>query len=292
MEKQKYMKASDVALRFGVTRQTIRNWVKKRLLHAITLDGAQYVTMESIEKIDGCFVDLSLLEGTIEHYKKSLEVVEKRYKESVSELRDCCNGNQAIKNSRQTLAKFLPVFYNIIQPDIIANDRGFQILSMLFDGKDIKEISEKFNLTTARIQQIIDAELCKLHKNTQTYQMLKEQNDKLLNENKAMKINARSFESLKLETKEVKKSKPNILTRKINSFDFLSVRALNSCYYNGIETISDLVALHKTDVLKWRTVGKKTLVELDGLVKHCGLEWGKHYLVTEDGKVIEAITTT
>lgn len=292
MEKQKYIKASEVAEMFGVTRQTIRNWVKKKLLHAITLDGAQYVTMKSIENIEGQAVDLSVLEEAVKYYKQRLETLEERYKSSIRDLQACCDGNQAIKQNRQTIVKFLPIFYDIIQPDLSVSSRGGKILTMLLGGSDIKTISETFNLTTVRISQIIEAELCMLHKNTQTYQMLKEQNDKLLSENKALKNNARSYEALKLEVKEVKKSKPNILARKIVSFDILSVRALNSCYYNGVETIADLVALHKTDVLKWRSVGKKTLAELDGLVKHCGLEWGKHYLVTEDGKVIEAITTT
>ena len=175
MEKQKYMKASDVARRFGVARQTIRNWVKKKLLQAITLDGTQYVTMKSIENIEGQAVDLSVLEEAVKCYKQRLETLEELYKSSIRDLQACCDGNQAIKQNRQTIVKFLPIFYDIIQPDLSVSSRGGKILTMLLGGSDIKTISETFNLTTARIQQIIEAELCRLHKNTQTYQMLKEQ---------------------------------------------------------------------------------------------------------------------
>ena len=55
----------------------------------------------------------------------------------------------------------------------------------------------------------------------------------------------------------------------------LSVRTLNICHANGIETLGDLVKLHKTDWLKYRNGGKKSLIELDDLLAANGLEWAK-----------------
>ena len=55
----------------------------------------------------------------------------------------------------------------------------------------------------------------------------------------------------------------------------LSVRTLNICHANGIETLGDLTKLHKTDWLKYRNGGKKSLIELDDLLAANGLEWEK-----------------
>ena len=54
----------------------------------------------------------------------------------------------------------------------------------------------------------------------------------------------------------------------------LSVRALNCLKSAELETMGDLVAIHKSDLLKFRNFGKKSLAELEDLVKSRGLEFG------------------
>jgi len=54
----------------------------------------------------------------------------------------------------------------------------------------------------------------------------------------------------------------------------LSVRALNCLKSADIETMGDLVAIHKSDLLKLRNFGRKSLTELEELVKSRGLEFG------------------
>ncbi|MDR0969137.1 MAG: DNA-directed RNA polymerase subunit alpha [Lentimicrobiaceae bacterium] len=54
----------------------------------------------------------------------------------------------------------------------------------------------------------------------------------------------------------------------------LSVRALNCLKASDIETLGDLVAYNKNDLLKFRNFGKKSLTELEDLVKSKGLEFG------------------
>ena len=55
---------------------------------------------------------------------------------------------------------------------------------------------------------------------------------------------------------------------------YLSVRALNCLKSAELETLGDLVAIHKADLLKFRNFGKKSLSELEDLVKSKGLEFG------------------
>jgi hypothetical protein len=60
---------------------------------------------------------------------------------------------------------------------------------------------------------------------------------------------------------------------KLVDFD-LSVRTLNILHAGGIDTIGELVKLYKTDVLKLRNAGRKTLTELDDFLTAHNLTWG------------------
>ncbi|MCQ2280846.1 MAG: DNA-directed RNA polymerase subunit alpha [Bacteroidales bacterium] len=64
-----------------------------------------------------------------------------------------------------------------------------------------------------------------------------------------------------------------LLKTKLVDMD-LSVRALNCLQSAQLETLGDVVAIHKGDLLKFRNFGKKSLSELEDLVKNKGLEFG------------------
>jgi DNA-directed RNA polymerase subunit alpha len=54
----------------------------------------------------------------------------------------------------------------------------------------------------------------------------------------------------------------------------LSVRALNCLKAADVDTLGELVAYNKSDLLKFRNFGKKSLTELDELVENKGLSFG------------------
>lgn len=54
----------------------------------------------------------------------------------------------------------------------------------------------------------------------------------------------------------------------------LSVRALNCLKSAEVETLGDLVVFNKTDLLKFRNFGKKSLSELEELLANLGLSFG------------------
>lgn len=54
----------------------------------------------------------------------------------------------------------------------------------------------------------------------------------------------------------------------------LSVRALNCLKAADVETLGELVSYNKNDLLKFRNFGKKSLTELEELVKSKNLEFG------------------
>lgn len=64
-----------------------------------------------------------------------------------------------------------------------------------------------------------------------------------------------------------------LLKTKLVDLD-LSVRALNCLKAADVDTLGDLVAYNKNDLLKFRNFGKKSLTELEELVKSKNLEFG------------------
>ena len=64
-----------------------------------------------------------------------------------------------------------------------------------------------------------------------------------------------------------------LLKTKLVDLD-LSVRALNCLKAAEVETLGELVAFNKQDLLKFHNFGKKSLTELDELVRSRGLEFG------------------
>lgn len=64
-----------------------------------------------------------------------------------------------------------------------------------------------------------------------------------------------------------------LLKSKLTDMD-LSVRALNCLKSAEVETLGELVVFNKTDLLKFRNFGKKSLTELDELLANLGLSFG------------------
>lgn len=64
-----------------------------------------------------------------------------------------------------------------------------------------------------------------------------------------------------------------LLKTKLVDMD-LSVRALNCLKSAEVETLSELVVFNKTDLLKFRNFGKKSLFELEDLLANLGLSFG------------------
>ncbi len=90
------------------------------------------------------------------------------------------------------------------------------------------------------------------------------------------------MEPMPIPTTEEEKEDPSeqlspemkaLLSQKVEEFD-LSVRTLNLLKANGIDTILDLCRMKKTDCLKFRNGGKKSLIELDDFLTAHNLTWG------------------
>jgi len=91
-----------------------------------------------------------------------------------------------------------------------------------------------------------------------------------------------SDERITLEADEIAKSETydeeslhmrQLLKTKLVDMD-LSVRALNCLKAAEVDTLGDLVSFNKSDLMKFRNFGKKSLTELEELVHNKGLNFG------------------
>jgi DNA-directed RNA polymerase subunit alpha len=91
-----------------------------------------------------------------------------------------------------------------------------------------------------------------------------------------------SDERITLETDEIAQTETydeeslhmrQLLKTKLIDMD-LSVRALNCLKAAEVDTLGDLVSYHKTDLMKFRNFGKKSLTELSELVDNKNLTFG------------------
>ncbi len=138
-----------------------------------------------------------------------------------------------------------------------------------------------FHVENYRVEQKTDYE--KLVMNIQT--------DGSINPKDALKEAAKilihhfmlfSDEKITLDTEEKSASEEfdetslhmrQLLKTKLVDLD-LSVRALNCLKAADVETLADLVVLNKHDLLKFRNFGKKSLTELEDLIKSKNLTFG------------------
>lgn len=139
----------------------------------------------------------------------------------------------------------------------------------------------KFNIEDYRVEQKTDYEKLVMEVTT----------DGSINPKDALKEAAKilihhfmlfSDEKITLDTEEKASSEEfdetslhmrQLLKTKLVDMD-LSVRALNCLKAADVETLADLVQFNKNDLLKFRNFGKKSLAELEELVKSKNLHFG------------------
>lgn len=84
-----------------------------------------------------------------------------------------------------------------------------------------------------------------------------------------------SAKELREEYEKLAGSKDSpVLSKRIEDCN-LSVKVMNVCRHNGIETLGDLTKMTKTDFYKFNNVGMFSLGEVDDLLKEHGLTWAK-----------------
>lgn len=293
----------------GMSRQTLTNWLDSGLLPGMRTSRSIWISSEAIERLSQTTVNTVSLREEVEKLDEQFksqkaELEEKtaamnaRIREMNGALEDC--NVQAVR--RDVVDRMLKIFGERL------NCREKFIMERLMKGENVQDVSFTLGLTEKRLWQIFNHGMYRLDESTSILaenERLKEENKRLMSEHAIMKdayVHVRE-KNVELESKlqvhnilhdnvepynssqlsEEEKELVFKLKKKLIDYH-LSARTMSGMKRADIETIGDLVSHNKTDLLKIRDFGKKSLLELDDLVDSLNLTFGmdvQKYLIRE-----------
>lgn len=278
----------EAALLLDVTPQTISNWVEKGVLKGHFVDRLLKIDKATIEKYFDTLSDLAFIEKRIFAAKRDLQLAEKELEKNLDDTRSAIH----------LLGKGVPahllneIFSAIIEAsgDDVLKEREKTILTMLLEGKDVEFVAEEYGLTRSRIMQIVSHAVRKLA-TVKTFSELRREYKQLVFDNTNFQ---NVIEALQNRVKKLERIN-NIDTAPVSEYDYLlgdkggtftammntpvydldiSVRSLNCLKGADVDTLYDLVKCNKTDLMKFRNFGKKSLTELEDLLESLHLHFG------------------
>lgn len=278
----------EAAMLLDVTPQTISNWVEKGVLKGHLVDRQLRIDKATIEKYFDTLSDLAFIEKRVFAARRDLQLAEKELEKNLDDTRSAIH----------LLGKGVPayllneIFSAVIEAsgNDVLKERERNILTMLLEGKDVVDVAEDYGLTRSRIMQIASHAVRKLA-TVKTFSELRKECKQLVFENKNFPIVVQSFQNRIKELERLNDieavpvseydyllgDKGGTFTALINTkiIDFdITVRSLNCLKAADIETLGDLIRYNKTDLLKFRNFGKKSMTELDDLLDSMNLHFG------------------
>lgn len=164
--------------------------------------------------------------------------------------------------------------------------RNYEILHQCIAGIPLRQIADNYGLTATAIRNIARHELVKLEAKIEydNYSTLQQRYDKLERDYEILAYKYSTLEKvakkrLSIRTSDghkIDEDTMNVLRQRLIDFN-LSIRALNCLRSAGIDYMWQLVLFDKSELMKTRNFGKKTLRELEELVDSLGLAWGINY---------------
>jgi DNA-directed RNA polymerase subunit alpha len=279
-------------------------------LRRILLSSLEGFAITSV-KIDGVSHEFSTIKGVVEDVSEIILNLKKvRFKRQIDNTefeRVIVNYTGGQTLSAGDIGKFVSG-YQVLNPDLvicnldekvkfnieltIEKGRGYRpaeenkragtdIGVIAIDSIFTPIVNVRYNIENFRVEQKTDYE--KL--------VMEVQSDGSIAPKEALKEAAKilihhfmlfSDERITLDTEEKSQTEEfdeeslhmrQLLKTKLVDMD-LSVRALNCLKAADVETLGDLVSFNKNDLLKFRNFGKKSLVELEDLVRAKGLHFG------------------
>lgn len=186
------------------------------------------------------------------------------------------------------LAKIFDGWHNFLEERIdLENNphrREYQMLIDYVNGDTLTGIAENNDLTRERVRQLVEKAKRLFRRTCPTLKEMRDERhkyesiiDSLNAENLALKERLKECEILntKIKNGEIKPNpaKEKLLNTSVSELP-LSIRAQNCLKWAGIETVGQLVAYERTQLLNFRNFGKKSLHEIDEALASRGLYFG------------------
>lgn len=276
----------EAAAMLGMSEQSVTNWVNGGILRGHLVGRALMVDRDSISTHFDSLKDLADMEKNIASMKARAHEEEHALRERLKDLSSCSSVLGMADASPSVLKPLVRAILEIAGEDVL-NMREHDILAMVTEGWALDVISEKYSLTKARILQICHKAVRKIAcmkswtEQRRELRGLKKENETLTAGMRALQVRIADLER-QLSDRSMKENgdenqNPGSMTLLLNTrlCEFnLTIRCMNILRAEGIDTLEDLVRCRRTDLLKFRNLGKKTLAELDDLLESLNLSFG------------------
>lgn len=304
----KLLTRQQAAEKLGVTPQTVSNWLKTGILKDAGVNRITKIDEKTLDRFGPSLKELAATEQKIREAQAEADALCKKEQERLKDIRRAY-GVLNLGGDDVLRAKIIKgVLCAAVNGGVIC-EREYNVLCRLLEKERATAIAEEYGLSRASIYLIARKGVGKIAE-MQDYRELQDEVEK------AREKVAAADELIVLQrneigrlTKELSAYVPpvaepeagdaevlamrDLLKTKIVDLD-LSVRTLICLKSYDIETLSDVVTYNKTDLLKIRNFGKKSLAEvedvLDSLDLSFGMDISKYMLEGTDAKY-RSITT-
>lgn len=275
----------------GVSRQTISNYIEQGLIGSYKDHSIVYVNSEDIKKYAQKYKMLSANEKMIDDKLKEVEAHKRAINVELTELRNraTANGKLAANAVGMLFGVINTMSYLNITPKL--SYRESQMLKDIINGMTYDELSFKYDLTAARIRQIVDKTCNKLTYNEDATiaDIATNQDLRIVIENLKKKLKAvqTSYDEYRRAKGDVPISdvilSPLILGKDVNDCNF-PVRILNMFRGYNVYTVGDLLRkFHgKSDIAKIRNLGKKSIYIILDFIEENNLSFKQYGESDED----------
>lgn len=289
--KHKLISTEEAAKILGVCRQTVVNWISKGVMKAHKIGNFSMLDADTVKALTDTAQETEEAEMRLKELKQSIS---EQLEEAEREVRNIrrINGLTSRYAKVGVLSEIIEPLYTLVKSDksLKRYEKGFRVLDLLARGKDLKYISEHemgYHIQTLRAFALkAMRQIAKLR----NYNEIIDENNKLRELNKFISF---QYEQV-LEEKRTLMARLNLESEKEEGLEYateedkatyhllqtpicdlnLSVRAINVLKAMDIKTLGDLVQYNKSDFLRQRNLGKKTLIEIKDLLDSLNLDFG------------------
>lgn len=277
----------------GVSRQTLLNWAKEGYLDVKSV-GPNRMSLfdrKAVLAIAGKTQEIEHLRELLNQELLELEAKREEVKSAKRELQEDLHLIHEIGIMTINRHFFLSIPKMLEEMGEITLEES-AIMQEIISGRDVKDVASTFSLSTASIRLIFKngckkaAQLSLLKERMHECESLVQMNKDLLHTVKKLNdVIGRVDQELVLDVKlytsaeereawfDKNDSLIRLLHRPLDNYDF-PVRVRNSFRAGEVVTIGDLVRLQRTDFLKFRNMGEKSVRFIDNFLKQHHLSFG------------------
>ena len=288
----KLIQVSEAAKRLGISRQTLENWGHRgyiRIREVGSRCNGHWVDEDAINALGDTIQDVEDARKQLESEHSKLVADYKREREI---HRDISRELYIIGSvGSPALAKefYLTIPEMLVELGLI-KAREAEIMRMVIEGKETKEIANRFGLTRARVTQIFYKACRKarnmelVRENLKELNSLREEVREFKGQLQVLSRGLKVQQEAEMELREMQErerveyiKKTDSLLKVLNTPIIecdLSVRTKNCLHYSEIKTIGDIAKCREIDFLKLRNFGKKSLAELADFLRSLNLSFG------------------